>query len=56
LDVLDIWSVYEKSQAVIKEVEFFGEALVTSLANGEERLCAIAKRMPDASTLTEQEE
>jgi hypothetical protein len=41
LDVLDIWSgVYEKSQAVIKEVEFFGEALVTSLANGEERLCA----------------
>ena len=41
LDVLDVWfGVYEKSQAVIKEVEFFGEVLVTSLANGEERLCA----------------
>jgi len=36
-----VWfGVYEKSQAVIKEVEFFGEMLVTSLANGEERLCA----------------
>ena len=41
LDILDVWSgVYGKTQAVIKEIEFFGEALVTSLALGEERLCA----------------
>ena len=41
LDILDVWSgVYAKDQAVIKEIEFFGEALVTSLALGEERLCA----------------
>ena len=41
LDVLDVWEgVYGKSQAIIKEVEFFGEALTTSLALGEERLCA----------------
>ena len=41
LDVLDVWEgVYGKSQVVLKEVEFFGEILVTSLANGEEKLCA----------------
>ena len=41
LDILDVWEgVYGKTQAVLKEVEFYGQALQTSLALGEERLCA----------------
>ena len=48
LDVLDVWEgVYAKTQAVIKEVEFFGEALTTSLALGEERLCAWPTRFSE---------
>jgi hypothetical protein len=50
LDILDVWSgVYGKTQAVIKEIEFFGEALVTSLALGEEKLCAWPTRYDDTA-------